>query len=306
MEVENFVSRTLELLQEEREAEIEETRRLQENISLKHLQDKGVCLLKLQIGNQRTGLYGRLLIVLEPRKSIGASVLPSNSFGPGDIVGLYESEGCSQRCQLGTGVVTRVTQSSIAVAFDESQDGLNLDSDGLFNIMKVANDVTYRRLTRALNSLNGYSSGPASHLISVLFGYSQPTEFLQQNDLEFYNTGLDKSQREAVTFALRQKDLAVIHGPPGTGKTTTVVEVIQQAVKQGNKVLCCAPSNVAVDNLVERLAQGKVKVLRLGHPARLLDTIQQHSLDAILARSDTNDIRTDIRRDMDKVFVSDG
>ena len=66
----------------------------------------------------------------------------------GDIVGLYDPEGCSQGSQLGTGVVTRVTQSSVAVAFDESQDGLNLDGDGLFNIMKVANDITYRRLTR--------------------------------------------------------------------------------------------------------------------------------------------------------------
>ncbi|XP_048112394.1 DNA-binding protein SMUBP-2 [Alosa alosa] len=302
MEVEDFVSKTLELLQEEREAEIEETRLLQENVSLKHLQHKGVCLLKLQIGSQRTGLYGRLLIIFEPRKSIGASVLPSNSFGPGDIVGLYDAEGCSQRSQLGTGVVTRVTQSSVAVAFDESQDGLNLNSDGLFNIMKVANDVTYRRLTCALNTLNGYGSGPASLLISVLFGYSQPSELSQPNDLEFYNTGLDESQREAVTFALKQKDLAVIHGPPGTGKTTTVVEVILQAVKQGNKVLCCAPSNVAVDNLVERLAQNKAKVLRLGHPARLLETIQQHSLDAILARSDATDIIADIRRDMDKAL----
>ncbi|XP_062403778.1 DNA-binding protein SMUBP-2 [Sardina pilchardus] len=302
MEVEDFVSKTLELLQEEREAEIEETRLLQENVSLKHLQHKGVCLLKLQIGSQRTGLYGRLLIILEPRKSIGPSVLPSNSFGPGDIVGLYDAEGCSQMSQLGTGVVTRVTQSSVAVAFDESQDGLNLDSDGLFNIMKVANDVTYKRLTRALNTLNGYGSGPASHLISVLFGYSQPSELSQPNDLEFYNAGLDKSQREAVTFALKQKDLAVIHGPPGTGKTTTVVEVILQAVKQGSKVLCCAPSNVAVDNLVERLAQNKAKVLRLGHPARLLETIQQYSLDAILARSDATDIIADIRRDMDKAL----
>uniref|UniRef100_A0A3Q3MFF6 Immunoglobulin mu DNA binding protein 2 n=1 Tax=Labrus bergylta TaxID=56723 RepID=A0A3Q3MFF6_9LABR len=82
MAVEQFVSKTLELLQEEREAEIEETRIWQENISLKDLQSKGVCLLKLQIGSQFTGLYGRTVIVLEPRKHLGFSTLPSNSFGP--------------------------------------------------------------------------------------------------------------------------------------------------------------------------------------------------------------------------------
>uniref|UniRef100_A0A673N0P1 DNA-binding protein SMUBP-2 n=1 Tax=Sinocyclocheilus rhinocerous TaxID=307959 RepID=A0A673N0P1_9TELE len=302
MEVENFVSKTLELLQEEREAELEETRAWQENLSPKNLQHKGVYLLKLQIASQHTGMYGRLLVVFEPRKSIGPSILPSNTFGPGDIIGLYQAEGQDQPSQLGSGVVTRVTQASLTVAFDNTQDGMNLDRDGLYNLMKLANDVTYRRLSSALKSLNGYSSGPASHLISVLFGYSEPGILSHQHPLEFSNTGLDNSQKEAVSFAISQKDVAIIHGPPGTGKTTTVVEVILQAVKQEQKVLCCAPSNVAVDNLVERLAKSKVKVLRLGHPARLLESIQKHSLDAVLAHSDNTNIISDIRKDMDKAF----
>ncbi|XP_072551068.1 DNA-binding protein SMUBP-2 [Salminus brasiliensis] len=302
MEVESFVSKTLELLQEERGAEIEETRAWQKSLSLKNLQQKGVCLLKLQIGSQRTGMHGRLLVTFEPRKSTSPTVLPSNSFGPGDIVGLYASEGCSQPNQLCSGVVTRVTQTSVTVAIDDTQDGVNLESDGLFNVMKLANDVTYKRLTSALNSLNGYRGGPAAHLISVLFGYSEPGALSQQNALEWINTGLDNSQKEAVSFALSQKDVAIIHGPPGTGKTTTVVEVILQAVKQNQKVLCCAPSNVAVDNLVERLAKSKAKVLRLGHPARLLESVQKHSLDAVVAQSDNSNIIADVRKDMDKAF----
>lgn len=72
------------------------------------------------------------------------------------------------------------------------------------------------------------------------------------------------------------------------------------------QVLCCAPSNVAVDNLVERLARCKAKVLRLGHPARLLESIQKHSLDAILAQSDNANIIADIRKDIDKALVSTG
>ncbi|KAL7878795.1 hypothetical protein AOLI_G00097690 [Acnodon oligacanthus] len=302
MEVESFVSRTLELLQEERTAEIEETRAWQQNLSLKNLQQKGVCLLKLQIGNQRTGMHGRLLVAFEPRKSIGPPVLPSNSFGPGDIVGLFESEGCNQPDQLCSGVVTHVTQVSITVAFDDTQDGLSLESDGLYNIMKLANDVTYKRLTHALNSLNGYRNGPAAHLISVLFGYTDPEALSHPSTLDWFNSGLDDSQKEAVSFALSQKDVAIIHGPPGTGKTTTMVEVILQAVKQGQKVLCCAPSNVAVDNLVERLAKSKAKVLRLGHPARLLESVQKHSLDAVVAQSDNSNIVADVRKDMDKAF----
>ncbi|KAM6926855.1 DNA-binding protein SMUBP-2 [Lycodopsis pacificus] len=303
MAVEQFVSKTLELLQEEREAEIEETRIWQENISLKDLQNKGVCLLKLQIGSQSTGLYGRTVIVLEPRKHLGFSSLPSNSFGPGDIVGLYDTGGCTPASQIGTGIVTRVSQASINVAFDDLKDGLSFDTDALHNLLKLANDVTYKRMKNALNTLNGYRNGPAANLINVLFGDSKPSNQSQPNDVQFFNSNLDDSQREAVSFTLSQREVAVIHGPPGTGKTTTVVEIILQAVKQGQKVLCCAPSNVAVDNLVERLARCKAKVLRLGHPARLLESIQKHSLDAILAQSDNANIIADIRKDIDKAFI---
>ncbi|KAF1386782.1 hypothetical protein PFLUV_G00098460 [Perca fluviatilis] len=302
MAIEQFVSKTLELLQEEREAEIEETRIWQENISLKDLQNKGVCLLKLQIGSQSTGLYGRTVVVLEPRKYLGFSSLPSNSFGPGDIVGLYDTGGCTAASQIGTGIVTRVSQASISVAFDDSKDGLSFDTDALHNLLKLANDVTYKRMKNALNTLNGYSNGPAANLINVLFGDTKPSSQSQPNEVKFFNSNLDDSQREAVSFTLSQRELAVIHGPPGTGKTTTVVEIILQAVKQGQKVLCCAPSNVAVDNLVERLARCKAKVLRLGHPARLLESIQKHSLDAILAQSENANIIADIRKDMDKAI----
>ncbi|KAM4553672.1 DNA-binding protein SMUBP-2 [Fundulus diaphanus] len=303
MAVEKFVSKTLELLQQEREAEIEETKIWQENISLKDLQNKGVCLLKLRVGSQSTGLYGRTVVVLEPRKHLGFSSLPSNSFGPGDIVGLHDPSGCSVSSQICTGIVTRISQASVSVAVEDLKDEASFDAECLYNLLKLANDVTYKRMKRALNTLNGYRNGPAASLIHVLFGDAQPSSHSQLSSLEFINSELDDSQREAVSFALSQRELAVIHGPPGTGKTTTVVEIILQAVKQGQKVLCCAPSNVAVDNLVERLARCKAKVLRLGHPARLLESIQKHSLDAVLAHSDNANIIADIRKDIDKAVV---
>uniref|UniRef100_A0ACB8G348 DNA-binding protein SMUBP-2 n=1 Tax=Sphaerodactylus townsendi TaxID=933632 RepID=A0ACB8G348_9SAUR len=121
--------------------------------------------------------------------------------------------------------------------------------------------------------------------------------------LKFYNESLDASQKEAVCFSLAQKELSIIHGPPGTGKTTTVVEIVLQAVQHDQKVLCCAPSNIAVDNLVERLAAHKARILRLGHPARLLESIQHHSLDAVLARGDNAQIVADIRKEIDQAFV---
>ncbi|KYO41590.1 DNA-binding protein SMUBP-2 [Alligator mississippiensis] len=302
MPTRSFATRQLQLLQEEREAEISEARTWRENISLKELQRRGVCLLKLQAASQRTGLYGRLLVTFQPRKYESDVELPYNSFGPGDIVGLYEST--DQGDPLSTGIVTHVTPKLVTIAFEESRDGLlSLDRESSYRLLKLANDVTYKRLKKALNTLSQYHSGPAFNLIDVLFFSSDPSPPSETRPLKFYNELLDISQQEAVSFSLAQKELAIIHGPPGTGKTTTVVEIILQAVQQGLKVLCCAPSNVAVDNLVERLAAYKVRILRLGHPARLLESIQHHSLDAVLARGDNAQIVADIRKDIDQAFA---
>jgi len=86
---------------------------------------------------------------------------------------------------------------------------------------------------------------------------------------------------------LRQQELSIIHGPPGTGKTTSVVEIILQVVRENTKVLVCAPSNVAVDNLLEMLLahqqnESKGDFIRVGHPARVSEHLQEFTLDAVV------------------------
>ncbi len=68
------------------------------------------------------------------------------SFVTGDIVGLYDTGGWNADSQIGTGIVTRVSQTSLSVAFDDSKDGLSFDTDALYNLLKLANDVTYKRM----------------------------------------------------------------------------------------------------------------------------------------------------------------
>ena len=99
----------------------------------------------------------------------------------------------------------------------------------------------------------------------------------------------------------------MIHGPPGTGKTTTVVELILQTVKtQRSKVLACAPSNIAVDNIIERLhaSEPTLKIVRIGHPARLLESVQQFCLDALVySAGDNARASHELRKDMHKLTL---
>ena len=77
-------------------------------------------------------------------------------------------------------------------------------------------------------------------------------------------------------MCLKSKDVSMIHGPPGTGKTTTIVEFILQTVLlQKSKVMACGPSNIAVDNIIERLhyMNPKLRIVRIGHPARLMESV---------------------------------
>src|SRR5205085_4126759 len=107
-------------------------------------------------------------------------------------------------------------------------------------------------------------------------------------------SALNHEQQSAVMLAERAQDLMLVHGPPGTGKTTVLVEVIRRAAARGETVLASAPSNLAVDNLVERLVAAGVEAVRIGHPARVLPSVLEHTLDQKTAAHDQARIAVDL------------
>ena len=115
------------------------------------------------------------------------------------------------------------------------------------------------------------------------------------------DTALNASQQAAVQFALAAEDIAVIHGPPGTGKTTTVVEVIRQLVKADQQVLALL-SNTAVDNLLERLLATGANAVRLGHPARVAADLRDHTLDALVQNHPETRLVRDLMRKAENLF----
>ncbi|KAK1830047.1 P-loop containing nucleoside triphosphate hydrolase protein [Podospora conica] len=146
------------------------------------------------------------------------------------------------------------------------------------------------------------SDGERSVFMRVLFGQASPSsvpEDLGGEDVEWVDPSLNDSQKDAIRFALAAKEIALIHGPPGTGKTHTLIELILQLLKRNQRVLVCGPSNISVDNIVERLAPHKVPLIRLGHPARLLPSVLNHSLDVLTRTSEAGAIVQDVRAEMD-------
>lgn len=148
--------------------------------------------------------------------------------------------------------MTKVAQQSISIAIDSDIETLDdeFNENATYKILKLSNDITHKRIKAALLALkdsnNNTNNNSNSKLTDILFLDREPERTQFDSDLSFFNKNLDESQREAVRFTFEQKELAIIHGPPGTGKTTTLVEIIKQnCLKYKQKILCCAPSNIA-------------------------------------------------------------
>ena len=243
------------LLQLEREAEVVENERLLQQCSDAELVARGAALLRLQVADLEPGFGGRLHATLRPTRG---GELPQHRFGPGDVVAMRSARDDDARV---VGVLVRVRRDGVVVALEDDDD-----LPAVVRIDKVTTDVTFRRLDAALRALGGDADRDRARFLDLLFGEREEETSTPVDAEPWFDESLDSSQREAVSFALKAPRLARIHGPPGTGKTTALVELCRQAVAAGERLLACAPSNVAVDNLTERLASAGLRVVRLGHP----------------------------------------
>lgn len=322
-----FLERLLELVQKERAAEESESSLLLSNAPTSVLERSGLALGNLS-GQTSVGLGGRLLIELSrPPAYHTSSAFPPHDFRPGDLARLKQQgaaggsgrkaakaaskddkgKGKVQEEDGMDGVVYKTTSTKIVLAVDEPPDDFVLPER--IQIIKVANPTTFVRqeffLRRALRKLE--AAEPLSPLLSVLLGQQKPTVQKRSDaaPLQLIDENLNDSQKEAVDFALSSEEVALIWGPPGTGKTQTLVEIIRQCVRAEQSVLVCGASNLAVDNILARLSvphpnfSQPIPLTRVGHPARVLAGLGRHTLDAQSASSDTSALLDDIKKDLE-------
>ncbi|KAI8273409.1 DNA polymerase alpha-associated DNA helicase A [Colletotrichum sp. SAR11_57] len=316
LSVQSFAATQLSLLSAELAAEIAESSALVSLHSPTALQRAGLALSNLVVGARRTGLGGRTVLELNPDPAVSSSAegkLPEHGLRPGDIVLLSEQPaGNAKKREVkeleskgARGVVTRVRHESVGIAVDEGK-GEEREFDGRVWVVKVADDVTYRRMNLTMEKLEKMTEAEYSSFMRVLFGLSSPSPVpsdlasdSELSKIQWIDPSLNDSQKDAIRFALASREVALIHGPPGTGKTHTLIELILQMLKLDLRILVCGPSNISVDNIVERLSPHKIPILRLGHPARLLPSVVAHSLDVLTQTSEAGAIVKDVRAEMD-------
>ncbi|CUM48737.1 unnamed protein product [Debaryomyces tyrocola] len=338
--------------------------------SPKKLHQLGLAIIYLVVTNIKNGLGGKTIIELEidPALKSNDTEIQLGSLRVGDIIKLDKMSNAntsetiqtkkalenSSKKKKGTdeedkvqdesldAVLIRINSKTVTISIEEDHSEEKVLSlyNNTFNdnirmwIVKLSNSITYKRMTTAMNKLSELSSSNKSEIIQYLLGESQYAKKSSERSLkekQFFNPNLNTSQKEAINFAINESAITIIHGPPGTGKTYTLIELIKQLTfNNDEKVLVCGPSNISVDTILERLSpifndeeadtdkkksrraakkstsggKNPEKLIRIGHPARLLGSNLQHSLDILsktnydTGSNDNKEILKDIEKDI--------
>ncbi len=273
---EDHFSRLMRLLELEREEEAQRALERGRRLSPADAEKTGQSLIDMVIVDEEAGLGGRYLLKLVKRKR---GQLPWTRLNTGSPVVLSPDSAQAKFTLRGVVYDRREDSLSIAVATlpEELEDierwRLDLSSD----------EISSERQRAALQRASLTRGDRLAQLREALLGEREPL-FSDVKSEPPLDATLNPIQLDAVQFALSARDVALIHGPPGTGKTTTVVELIRRAVQRGEKVLACGPSNMAVDNLFERLLARGERAVRLGHPARVMPELRAHTLDLLVEK----------------------
>lgn len=319
------LSALLAALEIEREAEREEFRREWLEYSLARRRALGVTLYPLEFVEANGTLGGRWKLRFrfsdateasanstgaDSGKNAKARLGRGHRFQSGQLVQLFRApaEGAKKdasESETLSGVLAEIRQDRLTVIADQEPDWLD---QGRVGINLAFNETTYREMERAVRQTLEDKKIASRRDRLLAYSPARSLHFDQATDESTSRlpvAALNGAQARAVAgvAALQPGDFAVIHGPPGTGKTTTVVAAIRTLLERGERVLVTAPTNAAADLLAERLlaadlatfensgravnappgdsvrARSRTRLLRLGHPARVSESIARHTLE---------------------------
>lgn len=167
-----------------------------------------------------------------------------------------------------TGTVSYADGDRLVVTVPDNAPVAELQATEGLGVQLFFDETSYRLMFEALDRVIGARDNRLAYLRDLFYS-GVPAAELSFAPISF--PWLNRAQQEAVNKVLRAKDVAIVHGPPGTGKTTTLVEAIYETLRRESQVLVCAQSNMAVDWISERLVDRGISVLRIGNPTKVND-----------------------------------
>lgn len=284
---------TLDLIRKERREDLEQYRQKILLTPLNRRVKDGTCWYPVRLRRDYIGTGERLIIEVERTNQLDQP----HVFQSGKVVSIFSNaEGKPERDHTG-GVINYVRDNNMVITLnaDELPEWLG---EGLLGVDLMFDEGTYREMEFALKTLMKAENSRLAELRDILMG-KIPATFGDEPGANPAN--LNASQQKALNRSLAALDVGIIHGPPGTGKTTTLVQSIAIVVKAEKQVLVCAPSNAAIDLLAEKLGDEGLRVLRIGHPARVNEQSLSKTLDARIAAHENYKELKQLRKRMEEL-----
>lgn len=266
MNATQYLLRERELLKIEYETEKQEFQRLSQSMGIERKVKRGDCWYPVRVGRS---YYNSLnALVMEIFRDPETDIEHNFEYGRHVMFFSVDSSGKVAYASHG-GVVSYAQDDRMVVTITNPDLPATLANYPSLGVQISFDETTHRLMNEALERvINAKGNNRLAVLREMFHNPSHPGRFsLQPMQFPWLNT----SQQHAVNEVLCAKDVAVVHGPPGTGKTTTLVEAIAETLRRENQVLVCAQSNMAVDWISEQLVDRGAEVLRIGNPTRVND-----------------------------------
>lgn len=261
----SYLTQHLALLKKEYEYERENFRRETTAMPVGRKIKRGICWYPLNIGRSYYNSLNQL--VVEVFRTEDKEIEHSFEYGkPICFFALDASD--NPRFFKFRSTVGYVDDDRMVAVIPDSEALAALQGTARLGVQLFFDETSYRLMFSALEAAIRAKNNRMAELREIFHGTVRPAK---TSALPVAFPWLNTSQQEAVNEALWAKDVAIIHGPPGTGKTTTLVETVYEILRRENQVLVCAQSNMAVDWISEKISDRGINVLRIGNPTRVND-----------------------------------
>lgn len=260
-----YLQHQYELLQMEYEYEKEQFKQQTELMGIGRKIKRGMCWYPLNLGRNYYNALNQLVVEVERREDKEIE----HQFEYGRPVCFFTQDISGKLSYLNfVATVNYVDEDRMVVILPSVDALLALQSKEVLGVQLYFDETSYRLMFEALKQVISAKNNRLAELRDIFHG-TQPVSTFSFQPVRF--PWLNRTQEEAVNKVLHAKDVAIVHGPPGTGKTTTLVEAVYETLHRENQVLVCAQSNMAVDWISEKLVDRGVSVLRIGNPSRVND-----------------------------------